>query len=229
MTAQQMHTAFKIGLDKIDSLNYPNFNVKEIDFLLNQAQERFIKQRYGFNNNSKKPIESDQKRTDDLRALVTNAILQFEPYDPLENIDENARFVNLPSNYWFAINERCNISYTDCKTSSANSTVWVRTITHDEFSMVIDNPFEGPTKDKVLRLMFGDNIEVIKHKDVTLVSYQLRYIRKPAQIDLVNNVDCELADHTHSEIVNEAIMIGLESIESPRTQSYVAVGKNKEE
>lgn len=229
MTVQQMHVAFKIGLDKIDSLNYPNFTANEIDFLLNQAQERFVKQRYGLNNISRKPIESDQKRTDDLRALITNSVLQFEQYDPTENIDVNARFVKLPDNYWFAINERCTISYSDCKSSSKEDVVWVRTINHDEFSMVINNPFEGPNKDKVLRLMFGNNMEIIKHKDVDLVNYQLRYIRKPVSINLQNNVSCELADHTHSEIVNEAIMIGLESIESNRTQSFVAVNKNKEE
>jgi len=230
MNVSDMHLAFKIGIDKIDSLNNPNFTPKEIDFLLNQAQERFIKQRYGINNNTRKSFESDQKRTDDLRGVVKNSVLQFEPYDVNENIDKEARFVNTPSDYWFSVNERCIASYKDCNDiSSLNNPILVRQINHDELSVILSSPFDGPSKDKVLRLMIGNKFEIIKHKDVSLVSYNIRYIKKPNQINLQNSVDCELADHTHSEIVNEAIMIGLEAIESPRSQGFIAIQKNNQE
>ena len=50
MTVQQLHLEFKFRCDKLDSLNYPNFLPEEIDLLLNNAQDRLIKQRYGLNN-----------------------------------------------------------------------------------------------------------------------------------------------------------------------------------
>ena len=46
MTVAEMHIQFKVGLDKTDSLNYPNFEPEEIDLWLNKAQEKFIKSRY---------------------------------------------------------------------------------------------------------------------------------------------------------------------------------------
>ena len=50
MLVTELHRSFRFGLDKMDGFNYPNFLPEEIDLLLNQAQDTFIKQRYGFNN-----------------------------------------------------------------------------------------------------------------------------------------------------------------------------------
>ena len=61
-----MHIEFKLGLDKTDSLNYPNFEPEEIDLWLNRAQDRFVKTRY-VHNNKTETFEETQKRTDDLR------------------------------------------------------------------------------------------------------------------------------------------------------------------
>ena len=61
MTSTEMVTAFKFRLDKTDSLNYPNFNNTEIDLLLNQAQERIVKQRYGTTNTKRESFEETQK------------------------------------------------------------------------------------------------------------------------------------------------------------------------
>ena len=39
MTSLEMSQIFKVRLDKIDSLNYPNILPEEIDLFLNQARE----------------------------------------------------------------------------------------------------------------------------------------------------------------------------------------------
>ncbi len=224
-----MHVAFKIGLDKIDSLNYPNFQPSEIDFLLNQSQDRFVKQRYGFNNDKLRPFESDQKRVDDLRMIVKNAILSINNYDPLLNIDVNANFVDLPSDYWFLINERATVEYNDCNSNVSTNIASIRPCTHDDFSMVIESPFEKPNKNKLIRLFYDNSVELIHAPNTTILNYKLRYIKKPRVIDIFNNIDCELAEHTHNEIVDGAILIGLETIESKRTQNFLSIEKNNEE
>ena len=75
MTCAELHLEFKFRCDKLDTLNYPNFLPEEIDLILNNAQERLIKQRYGFNNIKRQSFEETEKRTEDLKEIVKNAIL----------------------------------------------------------------------------------------------------------------------------------------------------------
>src|SRR6476660_6298555 len=95
MTISEMHIAFKFGCDKIDSLNYPNFTITEIDLLLNQAQGRIIKQRYGINNFKKQSFEETEKRVDDLKNLVYSVILTPNTHTSLDK--PNGVTVDLPS------------------------------------------------------------------------------------------------------------------------------------
>lgn len=122
MTVSQMHTAFKFGLDKLDSVNYPNFLPEEIDLLLNQAQIRFIKQRYGINNPKRTSFEETEKRTEDLKEVVKQAILtptsNSGQVNNGYNITTNSVFCTLPTDHWFTIWERVIINSDRCNTSS---------------------------------------------------------------------------------------------------------------
>lgn len=228
MTVLDMHQAFKIEFDKLDSVNYPNILPEEIDFLLNKAQDRFVKQRYGTNNTKRQSFEEIQKRTDDLKALVKTAILTPLPSNS-ENIDPNAQFVELPIDYWFIIHERAQIGFTDCHNLQTQSTVNINVIKHDNFNNIIKNPFQKPSKSKVLRLMADNKTELIHSSDSVIVRYYLRYIKKPVRISISTPTDCELSDHTHDEIVNEAVSIALETLESLRTRTFDPIIKNQEE
>lgn len=103
MTVQDMHYEFKVKLNKIASGNYPNLLVPEIDWYLNEAQEIFIKQRYGVTNNKKGGFETSQKRIDDLRELVITlaipAVVQAFPDLGLTQ----AYGAPLPSDYMFLV------------------------------------------------------------------------------------------------------------------------------
>ena len=50
MTVEEMHYDFKLKFNKLDSQDYQNFQVPEIDWILNEAQWVFLKQRYGLTN-----------------------------------------------------------------------------------------------------------------------------------------------------------------------------------
>ena len=93
MTTQQLILAFKFGMDKFDSKGLPNFEDDEILLLLNQAQLNFVKQRYGSNNSKKMGFEEIQKRTEDLKNLVRNAIL-IPNANIAENIDRKSTRLN---------------------------------------------------------------------------------------------------------------------------------------
>lgn len=228
MTAAEMVSNFKFRLDKIDSLNYPNFENSEIDLLLNQATERIIKQRYGATNNKRTSFEETQKRTEDLKNIVTTTSLV--PFVTPDNINPYAVFCTLPADHYFIVFENCDIVYPDCDNVNVTKTVPVIAIQHNDYNKSIDNPFAKPNTEKVLRLMENGRVELIPDPSVGISSYRLRYIRKPATIDSVTipNVDSDLSEHLHDEIVDQAVLLALEDIEARRQQSYLGVDKTNE-
>jgi hypothetical protein len=238
MTVDEMHIEFKVGLDKTDSLNYPNFEPDEIDLWLNRAQDKFVKQRYGHDMKGEN-FEETQKRTDDLREVVTDATLPPTAGD-FGSKPNSTTFI-LPDDvevlaggkYWFAINEECEISYIDCNGSSVTERKNVKPIQHDDYNKLINDPFNKPYRSKILRLMKGHLVELIGDDTFAITRYFLRYIKEPVRINLEilgidddeveivieAGVDCELADHTHVEIVNLSVSMALENIGSPRYQT----------
>lgn len=225
MTVAEMHIEFKVGLDKTDSLNYPNFEPEEIDLWLNRAQDRFVKQRYSHDPKNE-TFELTQKRTDDLRRIITEVTLN--PSVTQTPVKPNGILFELPDGtvggpdiYWFAVNEECEIRYQDCNGSWIDERNGVYAIQHDDYNKLVDDPFNKPTKDVILRLMHGRFAELITDGNFTINRYFLRYVRQPDRIDLPNSVNCELADHTHAEIVAAAVTMALENIASPRFQSHM--------
>ena len=200
MTIAEMHQLFKFQLDKLDSLNYPNFLPEEIDLLLNQAQDRFVKQRYGKNNVYRSSFEETQKRTEDLKDITVNANL-IPAANASDNIDPNAVFVTLPTDHWFIVQERVVLNYLDCHDVLKSEYAEVRPIQHNEFSKVIKDPFKKPTLYKILRLMEAGRVELIAPPNTTI---------------------------THQEIVDEAVKIALEGIEAKRNTTFQPIINTQE-
>jgi len=255
MTIEEFHIGFKFKLDKLDSSNYPNFLPEEIDLLLNEAQDRFVKQRYGINNNKRESFEQTQKRTDDLKELIRDVSVVPGFTNPTPgnsaSIYENLRYGNafflLESDYWFLIAEQALLKCPTCNDSiklplSSETTpenpdyeivqgryVEVRPTTHLEVTKILDDPFKGPDDTKVLRLMYKrltvdgntlPSIELICKEGCTVTRYFYRYIKQPVRMNYDDNITCELSSYTHQEILDIAIEIALESIESKRQQTY---------
>ena len=123
MTISEAHRAFRFGLDKMDGLNAPNFLPEEIDLLLNQAQERFIKQRYDNTNIKRTGFEQDEKRTEDLKEILESKILSPAALTyPSGKSAINSAFFTLPADNWFIIWEKAYINCTTCNTTFTIST-----------------------------------------------------------------------------------------------------------
>ena len=123
MTISEAHRAFRFGLDKMDGLNAPNFLPEEIDLLLNQAQERFIKQRYDNTNVKRTGFEQDEKRTEDLKEILESTILSPAALTyPSGKSAINSAFFTLPADNWFIIWEKAYINCTTCNTTFTIST-----------------------------------------------------------------------------------------------------------
>ena len=71
MTVNEMHIAVNLGVQKLASFQADNLLPQEIDYELNLAAMRFIKQRYNASSNRQgKGFEQSQKRIDDLKFLI---------------------------------------------------------------------------------------------------------------------------------------------------------------
>jgi hypothetical protein len=76
---------------------------------------------------------------------------------------------------------------------------------------------------KPLRLFYNSTIEFITDGNYSVVDAYIRYLKQPVTVVLSTAISCDLAEHTHDEIVNLAIQLVLENIEQPRLQSYTQV------
>jgi len=175
MTASEMHVAFKLGLDKTNSLSYPSFLPEEIDFWLNQGVRKFVKTRYSGINAKREGFEQSQKRIDDLRKLVrevtvpctagTTGVNKPNSY-VLTTGFSNAVFTTDP--YWLSLGEEVKISYiptTSLNAASTTKRVGVVDITSDMYRSKVDDPLSEfilhYNDAKPLRLFYNNTIEFI--------------------------------------------------------------------
>lgn len=230
MTVAEMHILFKLLMDKADTLNYPNFEPEEIDVLLNNEKDKIIEQRAYGTNPKRQGVEETQKRVDDLRNITKHYTSSIFSNNSGNN-KTNGYFVNLPSDYKHALQEDLSIRRQDCNGNLVTETVDVIPITHDRYNRIIKDPFHKPDESNILRLPYEETngvgtFELITNGNLTPLTYHLRYLRDAASIRYgtqyatpTTDVDCDLADHLHREIVESAVRTALENIESRRFPS----------
>jgi hypothetical protein len=220
MTVQELHYAIDQGLQKVGSYAYDNFLPDEIDYWLNRAQERFVKDR-AFAHSDVKGLGfvANQKRLDDLREIL--AINYTD--DVAAQVGADSQQYDLPVDYMFLVNLRARIYRNRCQpadTSGPLFTVPVRIVNNMEVYFLQQDPFSRSQIDTPLATLNETDITVFQdNESFILEGISLDYIRTPQEIDLQLNQTSELADHTHQEIVDIAVKNILEAIESPRYQS----------
>lgn len=222
MTIDEMHYLIGLRLQTINSASNLQFLSEEKDMFLNLAIEKFIKTRMNPLSNAKQQgFEDSQKRTDDLRGLVirTSPIASASaPGTPVTTIPHSKKFI-LPDNYMFYVYSQSHIARTGVTTGQ-----WVKNtvITHAELDKFIMNAYNVPIIREPRLLFYGNNEIVVIHdnKD-TLNAVEFIYIKQPARVrSIPDKVDCDLPEHTHREIVDMAVGMIIETIESPRIQTF---------
>lgn len=232
MNKSEMHIAFKIELDKVESLQYPAFIPAEIDYFFDRAQEQFVKSRYGGNNPAGTSFEQNQKRLDDLRYLVVESTLPATSDDVL-NVSEkpNCYIVDLTDldtddPYMFLVGEECTITYTDRLThQSVNKIQPVTECSANTYIAQVHDPLSPHrlhyNTASPLRLIKSNYVELITDGTYSIFNYIIRYIKEPESFTTLAATDSpDFPNHVHPELVKLAVNIALENIESPRIQSY---------
>lgn len=221
MTIEEMHYDFKMKANKVDSQKNRNFLVPEIDWLLNEAQEIFIKNiAEPRHPNSPLGFETSQRTIDDIRPLVVSA-----------DITVTANMATLPTNYMFFVRGRASMQkIVGTVICEREGIVFIRQ--HDD--LFEESMFDKSSFDwRVVNALFVAQGLKIFATDFTVNKLSISYIKKPAYINnaqnfvggqyrlpdgvttLSVNQNCELPAHTHRDIVDIAVLLASGLTQNP--------------
>lgn len=213
MTAAEMGQEFLILYDKITNFDAPGYDGEEISILLSKAQERVVLGNYTSDNKSREGFEETELRRKDLKELVKGAVLSTASTTP-ESLPFG-KYFTLPEDCLYVISEEITTSSSDeCKDEVR---LRVKPITHDEYSINVDNPFKAPDiLTHAWRLDYeGGKHEIITNTDFDVDTYHIRYIKRLTPIITDNSTvegvtgpqDCILDASIHRRIIDEAVKI----------------------
>lgn len=217
MTRDQLHIAFKIAMDKnsqgIAFGGCPAFLPNEIDYWLNQGLYQEINTKFTGNNATKIAFEGSIKRTHDLERLLctdTNVTVAVEPDTNrfyVHNFYSGKRmfFVDAVLNFGANNANKANIVLVDHVTAQK----FKKTYTNNPW---IENPV-GVIEDNTLYVYY-DKESMSPH------TIDITYIKTPTKIeDLPPTGMDEIPEYMQHEVINRAVELALEDIESRRVQT----------
>lgn len=199
----------------------PNITLDEYEkstFLTN-AQEQLIIDIYsGRNVIYGKSFE----QTEEIRRYLSNLVETYETSTKVTGklgLSQDSVFFEIPQDTWFITYEVAFLkdSRLGCLDGIEASVV---PLPQDDLYRAKDNPFRGPSKDRVLRLdIKSDLAELISKYNVD--KYLMRYISQPTPIILVDLPDglsingvsaeskCELNPVVHRAILERAVQLAI--------------------
>lgn len=232
MTVKEMHYDYKQKLNKIDSQQYRNLKVPEIDWKLNEAQEVFakviaqprLKESIGF--------EFSQRTIDDIRTIVVNQRVADGQVATLYDDDDGSYIAVLPDDYWFYVHSRVYATKGEC----INVILSTKEIQHDdesELSVFDKSSFTW----RLANIRFNkEGIRIFTGGEFEVSKICLDYLLQPPRIHnaedfeggtydtldgatLTGKVDCILPVNTHKEIVDLAVYITAIDLSMPDIRS----------
>ncbi len=188
---------------------------------INEAIDKFWKTRYSGLNFKQRGFEQDQKRTDDLRTLVTKRT--YKDID-ITKVNQEEYTVTLPDDYVILLGDTAGIApadgiTNDCweKDSEGNYKVkYSDTIegTIETVDRIKENSLSEYhlkyTKAKPIKLMQDNTITLYTDGQYKVAEYTIEYLKRPSKVTLVDTPTDEYTDlpaHTHMEIVKIAVQL----------------------
>lgn len=228
-----LQESLEIEIAKLgDGLTKPT--TTEQEYFLNAAVDKFYKTRYSGINFKQTGFEQDQKRIDDLRALVVTK--QYSAQD-IENY-EFVYSVELPKDYVLYLGSTAGITPANAEAEKCwdrdedgNFKVH-RSDTLEGTIYTLDRMLENSlsehrlhyTTAKPIRLIVDNHIKLYTDGNYKVSEYILTYLRQPERIQFFNRDMYEeftdLPEHTHLEIVKIAAQLYIENQIDPRVRTY---------
>lgn len=181
MTNIEFDTQFDIFYNNIASNAAPSINSYEKSVFLTQAQKDII---LGLYNGREVPGLSFES-TEEARRYLSNLVKSKEVI--IEDINS---LIELPDKLWFITLEEStfNDESIDCL---IGETVEVVPIVQDELYSILQNPFKGPSKRRVIRTDVEGKIKL--YSKYKIGKYKVTYLERPNPIILEDLSDYNLS------------------------------------
>lgn len=238
MTVQEMSDAVLMKLDKSSSFAIAAFEPSDILYWLNVAQDDIVKGKvFGDNKNPAKYGEG-LKRMEDLSPLVyyTSQLNYDAVSGPLKahSYHPNVATLSIASNisdYLYYVG--ADILITD--PNAPTNTLPQESILVEErvIGKLISTPYNKPVLRNCYIYLKEGEVNVIYDPFATLDSIYVSYIKRPDKLVLGTpgageTNTSELPVHVHEEIVDRAVYLMLENVESERQQTqFLTINRNE--
>lgn len=232
MNNRTAHIQFKVILDKnaqgVAFGGAPAFLPQEIDLFLNQAQDDVISNKISGNNVLKLGFEGSLQRISELDKLIRtdeNIIMQKNVYNEfvLDNVHADGNRVTI-----WAVTLKYGNNFANCMIVDHNTALLFKQ-TYNNIPWV-EVPVVVLEDNKML--LYVDPI-LMQQTDYApsnnKYTVNITYIKKPTQFDYTNlDGELDLPDDVMSEVINRAVVLALENIESQRTSSKLQLNQLSE-
>ncbi len=232
MNNRTAHIQFKVILDKnaqgVAFGGAPAFLPQEIDLFLNQAQDDVISNKISGNNVLKLGFEGSLQRISELDKLIRtdeNIIMQKNVYNEfvLDNVHADGNRVTI-----WAVTLKYGNNFANCMIVDHNTALLFKQ-TYNNIPWV-EVPVVVLEDNKML--LYVDPIlmqQTAYAPSNNNYAVNITYIKKPTQFDYTNlDGELDLPDDVMSEVINRAVVLALENIESQRTSSKLQLNQLSE-
>lgn len=226
MTNQEFSNEFDILYNNIMSNAAPGLDEYEKSVFLTKAQDEILKNYFNPKGNKyTEGFDDSEKRQIDFSMLIK--------YKPIKDILAPTEsqlgdvIISLPNDIFFILNETVYVTrkatYENGEIMQSNLELTVVPLKFNEYTRLMSKPYKKPLKWQAWRLLSSSGSGtnnyaelVIGTKD-TLISYNIRYIKRPRAIILTNlengtldngktkEQSCELDPILHPEILQRAV------------------------
>lgn len=210
MTVPEMLRDFRFKADRLDSAALPDLTDAQVLELLNEGQDKWVSQRYT-GTTTGASFEVNQIRVDDLRTLVYSHT--YTSSSPV--FGEHTFSLDGPQDYMHML--RFTVTWDDSDCGKRSSTP--KFVQHDDLSFALVNPFQRPDRDKQRTVACIREQGIVVYAEWELTGAEIIYLKKPVDIALPSTPS-ELPDWVHRQIVDEAVQLALERLESPRQRTH---------
>lgn len=104
-----------------------------------------------------------------------------------------------------------------------NNTRWLTVvpINHVEYDTLMSRPYKHPPKPQAWRLLANGKTEVVVHPNEVPVTYRIRYVRIPTEVNLESDVNSEVPEVLHDEILQRAVELAKAAYVGDATQQQI--------
>lgn len=229
MKHSEIYTKFMIEYDKYETMSsYPSLTDYEIATLLNKAYLALIAQKLTGNNPRQVGFEADIKAIEDIRPLiVTQSITSIETQQVNSSNEIQYEVPTNPKMLYY-IQSTLNVDNKQSIDQKIHNTIPTVLISHDNADNFKNSIYNLPWIKNPVVYIDGNTLHVLydSYKIKNPGKLNVTYIKEPTKFekDENNNSDnqvFELNDSMAEELINLAIILSSEIVQSPRFTSKI--------